>query len=89
MAAEQRGTAFGIAIDAAFPIPELPTSKRAPEYPSSHLRLVTAREIQRTWPTASVETALRRSLPDGSPIMVVSRHDEAVQVWGPGTDVTS
>lgn len=84
MAAEQRGTAFGIAIQAAFPIPELPPGKRATEYPSSRLKLVTARDIRRAWPAAGVETALRRSLPDGNPIMVVSRHDEAgFQVWGP------
>lgn len=84
MAAEQSGTAFGIAIEASFPIPELPPGGPATGYPSSHLTRVSVRDIKQAWPSTGAKTALRRALPDGTLIMVVSRHDEAgFQVWGP------
>jgi hypothetical protein len=84
MAAEQSGSAFGIAIEASFPIPELPSDSPRAGYPSSHLTHVSTRAIERAWPAASAETVLKRALPDGRTVMVISRHDEAgFQVWGP------
>ncbi len=83
MPTEQRGNAFGIEIEATFPVPDLPPEP-AGSYPHTRLILAEAREIERAWPSAEAETALRRTLPDGSPVMVVSRHDDVgFQVWAP------
>lgn len=84
MPPEQNGAAFGIAVESSFAIPELPPGGPATGYPLSRLTRVSPREIVRAWPSVHTRTALRRALPDGSPVMVVSRHDEAgFQVWGP------
>ncbi len=84
MAPDQRGSAFGIAVHTAFRIPELPPPGSSSGYPVSRLERGSTREIQRAWPARGTRTALRRDLPDGSPIMVVERHDDAgFQVWAP------
>jgi hypothetical protein len=85
MAAEQHGDAFGISIRSDWEIPDLPgRGAHSSSYPATRLTTTNDREIRRDWPRVGSETALERRLPDGNPIMVVSRHPEAgFQVWGP------
>jgi hypothetical protein len=78
-----RGHAFGIDLELTFAVPELPVRTAATGSPVSLLEPATASELRRSWP-ASATPVLTRTLPDGSLVMAVERHDDAgFQVWAP------
>jgi hypothetical protein len=80
-----RGRAFGLDVDAEFPVPELPPAGLArPHGPRTTLEAASAGELRRAWPARGAETLLERVWPDGRPMMVVERHaDAGFHVWAP------
>ena len=78
------GTAFGIDIEAAFSIPELPVGRTPSSNPRSILEPASTEELRRAWPFRDAERLLERTLPDGRPMMVVEHHEDVgFHVWTP------
>lgn len=80
-----RGRAFGLTVDAGFPIPELPPEPTPPAPgPSARLEEATPQELARAWSRRGAETLLERVWPDGRPMLSVERSEEAgYHIWAP------
>ena len=78
------GQAFGIDVEAAFPIPELPASVDGRDSPRTTLELADQSDLKRSWPGSDATRLVSRTFPDGSPMMVVERHEDAgFCIWAP------
>jgi hypothetical protein len=78
------GRAFGIDVEAAFPIPELPPLPDGPRAERTMLERVAADELRRYWPADEATRLVDRTFPDGTPMMVVESHEDAgFHVWAP------
>jgi hypothetical protein len=83
-AAVWRGRAFGIDIEAAFPIPELPASDDGRDSPRTVLELAEQSDLKQSWPAREATRLVSRTFADGSPMMVVDRHEVAgFSIWAP------
>jgi hypothetical protein len=77
------GRAFGIDVQAGFPIPELPAG-RASRNPTSAVEPASAAELRRGWPAQGAERLVERVHPNGRLMMAVEHHDDAgFHVWAP------
>jgi hypothetical protein len=78
------GRAFGIDVEAAFPIPQLPAGKHERSRPRTSLEPAGAAELRRAWPSRATVKLVNRTFPDGSPMMVVEHHEDAGYcIWAP------
>lgn len=79
-----RGRAFGIDVEAAFPIPELPVSRDGRDSALTTFELVEPADLERGWPADEATVLVSRTFLDGSPMMVVEGHDEVgFRIWAP------
>lgn len=82
--AVRRGQAFGIDVEAEFPIPELPASGDGGDSPRTSLELAEQSDLKRSWPAREATRLVSRTFPDGRPMMVVERHEDAgFCIWAP------
>jgi hypothetical protein len=82
--AVHHGRAFGIDVEAAFPIPELPALSNDRSALRTTLELVTPNELRKIWPASGATQLVRRTFPDGSPMMILESHeDEGFHIWAP------
>lgn len=71
-----RGTAFGISLETPFPLPWLlPASENGAGARQSSVQVVSLREFTRLWATAEPTRVLRRTYPDGSPMLTIDRDE--------------
>jgi hypothetical protein len=77
------GHAFGIDVDTSFPIPELPVRGGRDGFPRTRLEAADARRLQKDWPADEGRKVVDRTFPDGSPMLVVERHEQGFHVWAP------
>lgn len=78
------GRAFGIDVEASFPVPELPPLGDGGTAERTTLDLAAPNELRQAWPLHGVARLVTRTFPDGSPMMVVESHEDAgFHVWAP------
>lgn len=78
------GRAFGIDVEATFPVPQLPAGRGRDSWPRTILERASAAELRRAWPRRGATRLVSRTFEDGRPMMVVEHHEDAgYSVWAP------
>ena len=77
------GNAFGIDVRSSFRIPELPLRGGREDFPETRLELADARRLKNEWPAREARKVVERTFPDGSPMLVVERHERGFHIWAP------
>jgi len=81
--AEVLGNAFGLEIEASFPIPELGSACAAASR-RARCEARSARELEERWPDEGSASALERRYPDGRLFLSVRSHPDAgFRIWAP------
>jgi hypothetical protein len=78
------GSAFGLALEAAEPLPAV-TPQAGSNGRRAVVELLTASAVDRDWPAREAEPAVDRRFADGKAMLRIDRHPDAgYRIWAPG-----